>query len=46
MTIAVSLICGFMLGFEVIDADMIYEDDEGGTIVAVDLFIVRFLIEW
>ena len=42
MTISVNTICGVMLGFEIVTID----EEEVGTFIAVDLFILRFLIEW
>jgi hypothetical protein len=43
MTISLNFISGFMLGFEIVDGK---ELDEEGTFLVIDLFIVRFLVEW
>ncbi len=43
MTISVNFIQGVMLGFELIDAELV---DESRGFLAVDLLIFRFLVEW
>lgn len=43
MAIDYHLICGFSLGFEFVDAD---EEEDIPNAIVIDVFIVRFLIQW
>jgi hypothetical protein len=43
MTISVNFIQGVMLGFELIDAELV---EESRGFLAVDILILRFLVEW